>query len=64
MIPPIAVFDCVVYLQSCRPSPGARVALLREFPPQEKSLGVRPRISRHSPFGLSKISFGPSDSSF
>jgi nucleotide-binding universal stress UspA family protein len=27
-------------------------------------LGVRPRISRHSPFGLSKISFGPSDSSF
>jgi hypothetical protein len=28
------------------------------------ALGVRPRISRHSPFGLSKISFGPSDSSF
>jgi serine/threonine protein kinase len=30
----------------------------------EDPLGVRPRISRHSPFGLSKISFGPSDSSF
>jgi conjugative relaxase-like TrwC/TraI family protein len=31
---------------------------------ESRGLGVRPRISRHSPFGLSKISFGPSDSSF
>jgi LacI family transcriptional regulator len=39
-------------------------AWIHSLPKPVGVLGVRPRISRHSPFGLSKISFGPSDSSF